>query len=160
MRRLIMTTVAVLATLGPVLADGLRAKPRPVPAGPLPLLIHNGSLMTQVFDPTSGHLLIQYKDPRPGLWPVGVIPGTVLFDGQIQGPVIAGTAFVFSGFCPPTPYRVIGEALPDMLDPRGPALVLRGPAPLLDPYSCNVITLVATHNSELNFFFYDGEEPR
>ena len=47
-----------------------------------------------------------------------------------------------------------------MLDPRGPALVLRGPAPLLDPYSCNVITLVATHNSELNFFFYDGEGPR
>ena len=123
MRRLIMTTVAVLATLGPVLADGLRAKPRPVPAGPLPLLVHNGSLMTQVFDPTSGHLLIQYKDPRAGLWPVGVIPGTVLFDGQIQGPVIAGTAFVFSDFCPPTPHRVIGEVLPDILDPRGRVVV-------------------------------------
>ena len=82
-------------------------------------------------------------------------PGTVLFDGQIQGPVIAGTAFVFSGFCPPTPYRVIGEVLPDILDPRGPAF---GPAPLLDPYSCNVITLVASHNSELVFVPYG--EPR
>jgi hypothetical protein len=108
MRRLIMTAAALLAALGPVLADGektgaVRAKPRlAAPAAPpLPFLVHNGSLMSQVFDPTSGHLLIQYKDPRPGLSPVGVIPGTVLFDGQIQGPVIAGTAFVFSGFCPP-----------------------------------------------------------
>jgi hypothetical protein len=150
-----MTAAALLAALGPVLADGektgaVRAKPRlAVPAAPpLPFLVHNGSLMSQVFDPTSGHLLIQYKDPRPGLWPVGVIPGTVLFDGQIQGPVIAGTAFVFSGFCPPTPYRVIGEVLPDG------TLVLRGPAPLLDPYSCNVITLVASHNSELVFVPY------
>jgi hypothetical protein len=151
MGRLIATTAALLATLGPVLADGVRARPRPAPAGPLPLLVHNGSLMTQAFDPTSGSLLIQYKDPRPGLWPVGVIPGTVLFDGQIQGPVIAGTAFVFSGFCPPTPYRVIGEVLPDG------ALVLRGPAPLLDPYSCNVITLVASYNSELLFVPYYGE---
>jgi hypothetical protein len=81
MRRLIATAAALLATLGPVLADGVRARPRPASAGSLPLLVHNGSLMTQAFDPTNGSLLIKYKDPRPGLWPVGVIPGTVLFDG-------------------------------------------------------------------------------
>jgi hypothetical protein len=140
MNRFQMAVAALLAVLGPAMADG----PGTPPPG-LPLLVHNGSLMAQQFDPTSGHLLIQYKDPRPGLWPVGVIPGTVLFDGQMRGPTIAGTAFVFSGFCPPTPYRVVGG-----LQPNG-VLVLTGPAPLVDPYSCNVITLVASHNSQLVF---------
>jgi hypothetical protein len=139
-----LIALALLASLGPALADGgSRA-----PMGSLPLLVHNGSLMSQVFDPTSGHLLIQYKDPRPGLWPVGVIPGTVLFDGQMRSPTIAGTAFVFSGFCPPTPYRVVGG-----LQPNG-VLVLTGGAPLVDPYSCNVLTLVASHNSQLVFTPY------
>ena len=146
MNRLLTATAALLCALAPALADGPRA---PAPRAPgLPLLVHNGSLMVQTFDPTSGHLLIQYKDPRPGLWPVGVIPGTVLFDGQIQGPTIAGTAFVFSGFCPPTPYRVAGA-----LQPNG-VLVLTGGAPLVDPYSCNVITLVASPNSQLVFTPY------
>jgi hypothetical protein len=44
MRRLIMTAVAVLATLDPVLADGLRA--RPAPAGPLPPQPSQSCLMT------------------------------------------------------------------------------------------------------------------
>ena len=42
--RLIMTTAAVLATLGPVLADGLPA--RPAPAGPLPPQPSQSCLMT------------------------------------------------------------------------------------------------------------------
>jgi hypothetical protein len=154
-----MTAAALLAALGPVLADGektgaVRAKPRlAAPAAPpLPFLVHNGSLMSQVFDPTSGHLLIQYKDPRPGLSPVGVIPGTVLFDGQIPRPGHRRHRVRLQRLLPTTPYRVIGEVLPDG------ALVLRGPAPLLDPYSCNVITLIASHNSELVFVPYG--EPR
>jgi hypothetical protein len=44
MRRLIITAAAVLATLGPVLADGLRA--RPAPAGPLPPQPSQSCLMT------------------------------------------------------------------------------------------------------------------
>jgi hypothetical protein len=44
MRRLIMTMAAVLATLDPVLADGLRA--RPAPAGPLPPQPSQSCLMT------------------------------------------------------------------------------------------------------------------
>jgi hypothetical protein len=140
----LFATVAMLLVTCPALAGGV---PR-VAARPLPLLVHNGSLMTQVFDPTSGHLLIQYKDPRPGLWGVGVIPGTVLIDAQLRGPTIAGTAFVFSGICPPTPYRVAGG-----VSPAG-VVVLRGGAPLLDPYSCNVLTLVPSQNSELVFTPY------
>ena len=105
-----LATIAMLLTIGPAFAGGVPRAPHA--AAPLPLLVHNGSLMSQVFDPTSGHLLIQYKDPRPGLWPVGVIPGTVLIDAQLRGPTIAGTAFVFSGFCPPTPYRVAGGVAP------------------------------------------------
>jgi hypothetical protein len=44
MRRLIITAAAVLATLGPVLADGLRA--RPAPAGLLPPQPSQSCLMT------------------------------------------------------------------------------------------------------------------
>jgi hypothetical protein len=44
MRRLIMTAAAVLATLDPVLADGLRA--RPAPAGPPPPQPSQSCLMT------------------------------------------------------------------------------------------------------------------
>lgn len=142
--KLSATVAALLAAIGPALAGG----PPPQAHPPLPLLVHNGSLMTQVFDPSSGHLLIQYKDPRPGLWPVGVIPGTVLVDAQVRPTSIAGTAFVFSGVCPPTPYRVVGDASPQGM------VVLRGPAPLVDPYSCNVIELVPSQNSELVFTPY------
>jgi hypothetical protein len=44
MRRLITTAAAVLATLDPVLADGLRA--RPAPAGPPPPQPSRSCLMT------------------------------------------------------------------------------------------------------------------
>jgi hypothetical protein len=134
-----LTALALLAMLGPALADSgtsLRVAE----------LVHNGSLMTQIFDPASGHLLIQYKDPRPDLEAVGVIPGTVLFDGQLDGLKITGTAFMFSDICPPTPYRMNGG-----LKLNG-GLLLTGRAPVVDPSNCNVIALVARNGpSNLDF---------
>jgi hypothetical protein len=54
--------VSSLAVVILARADG--GAPRAAP-GPLPLLVHNGSLMTQVFDPSSGHLLIQSPPFEP-----------------------------------------------------------------------------------------------
>jgi hypothetical protein len=82
---------------------------------------------------------------RPSsLWDWGVRPGTLLFEGAWQGPVLAGTAFVFG--CGPIPYNVSGGT-----DPNG-MLVLRGPAPVvaISPF-CGVIGWDWTANSTLVF---------
>jgi len=108
---------------------------------------HNGSLVSVLSLPNGG-MEIQYVQPRVGMLEVGVRPGTILVQGRWGGPppgTLTGTAFVFSGICPPTPYRVEGSMAPDG------SLVLTGPAPVVDPYSCGVLGLVPSENSVLVF---------
>ncbi len=147
-----MKTVASLALVlalcsSAALADG--------PGGPPPLqglpppqgAIHNGSLVSVLSLPNGG-MQIQYVQPRVGMLEVGVRPGTILVQGRWGGPppgIMTGTAFVFSGICPPTPYRVEGSIAPDG------SLVLTGPAPVVDPSSCGVLGLVPPENSVLVF---------
>ena len=64
----------------------------------------------------NGGMQIQYIQPRMGLLEIGVRPGTILLQGRWSGPppgLLTGTAFVFTGVCPPTPYRVEGATAPD-----------------------------------------------
>jgi hypothetical protein len=133
------------------------------PDGPPPLealppaqgAIHNGSLVSVLSLPNGG-MQIQYIQPRVGLLEVGVRPGTILLQGRWSGPppgLLTGTAFVFTGICPPTPYRVEGSMAPDG------SLVLTGPAPVVDPYSCTVVGLVPSANSVLVFQQLDAVSP-
>ena len=133
------------------------------PDGPPPLealppaqgAIHNGSLVSVLSLPNGG-MQIQYIQPRVGLLEVGVRPGTILLQGRWSGPppgLLTGTAFVFTGICPPTPYRVEGSTAPDG------SLVMTGPAPVVDPYSCVVVGLVPSANSVLVFQQLDGASP-
>jgi hypothetical protein len=116
------------------------AAPAPPPRA---MLVHNGSLMELAALP-GGLIEIRYVEPRPGLWEVGVRPGTALIRGRWNGPVLNAQAFVYS-FCGPTPYPVSGGIGP------GNVLTLTGPAPIVDPYSCGVLGLAWTGNSTLVF---------
>jgi hypothetical protein len=139
------------------LAGGPDGPPPPQEASPpLQGAIHNGSLVSVLSLPNGG-MQIQYIQPRVGLLDVGVRPGTILLQGRWSGPppgLLTGTAFVFTGICPPTPYRVEGSMVPDG------SLVLTGPAPVVDPYSCTVVGLVPSANSVLVFQQFDAANPR
>ena len=86
---------------------------------------HNGSLMEmQVCD--GGGMTISYTRPRRGLIGVGVISGTLLFDGVEQaGGVISGQARRFDKTCGPVLYPVTGHN-------HGGSIILQGDAPKLD----------------------------
>jgi len=108
------------------------------------LVTHNGSLMEVIklqFDTVE----IRYVQPRPGLWEIGVRPGTVLLRGKWVGPTLYATAVVFSGECAPIPYPVSG-----FVDQNN-VLVLQGPSPWVDPESCRVLGPGAPHKSTLVF---------
>ena len=70
---------------------------------------HNGSLMEmQVCD--GGGMSISYLRPRQGLVAVGVLSGTLLFDGvEHAGGAISGQARRFSKTCGPITYPVTGQ---------------------------------------------------
>jgi hypothetical protein len=118
------------------------ASPPPPPTA-RNLLLHNGSLMELIGLP-AGMIEIRYVEPRPGLWGVGVRPGTLLIRGQWNGAMLNAQAFVFS-FCGATPYPVSGGV--DLNN----VLMLTGLAPIVDPYSCGVLSAAPTHNSVLVF---------
>jgi hypothetical protein len=135
-------TVASTATM----ADGMPVAAAP----PAPrLLLHNGSLMQLAVLP-GGRIEIQYAQPRPGLWEIGVRPGTVLLRGQWSGGVLNAEARVFAGACGAPVYPVTGGINADGV------LVLSGPAPLVDPWTCVVYGYAWTSNSTLTFFPTNG----
>lgn len=115
-----------------------------MPAQAQQFALHNGSLM--VVEPYGqGRMNIRYSQPRPGLWEVGVRPGTLLINGRWANGALYATAFVFPPGCPPAPYPVKGVATPDGV------LTLIGPAPLVDPYLCAILGVVWSANSTLVF---------
>ncbi len=150
----IMLLSTLLATQA-ALAGGFDGPPPQEALPPAQGAIHNGSLVSVLSLPNGG-MQIQYIQPRVGLLEVGVRPGMILLQGRWSGPppgLLTGTAFVFTGICPPTPYRVEGSMTPDG------SLVLTGLAPVVDPYSCAVVGLVLSANSVLVFQQLDAASP-
>jgi uncharacterized protein YecT (DUF1311 family) len=93
-------------------------------------LQHNGSGL-QIFNGRHDHVEFRYTSVRPGL---SAREGEVLFRGVMsEGGRIAGTAFVFKQGCPPAPYDVSGTQ-------TARRIVLRGPAPVHEPGSCDIAT--------------------
>jgi hypothetical protein len=114
----------------------------PASAGEARYAGHNGSLMS--IEGHAGFVTIRYLEPKPSLWDWGVRPGTLLFEGAWNGPVLVGTAYVFG--CGPIPYKVSGAP-----DANG-VLVLRGLAPVVAIWPfCGVIGWEWTGNSTLVF---------
>ncbi len=126
----------IAARSRPVLLVG--AKP-PVP-GPQPMAVsaepssaywnHDGSLMLLFSDGAKQKIF--YETPRIGLVDTGIAPGTLLFEGQRNGPTIVGTAYQFYRRCKSEGYRVSGNTSKDLRQ-----ITLKGKAPLLDA-SCNI----------------------
>jgi hypothetical protein len=137
MQKFALIFVALAFTSGSANAEALPAPPM--------LATHNGSLMEVI--PLAGNRVeIRYADPRPGLWGVGVQPGSVLIRGQWFGDRLEAIAHVFAAGCGPIPYAVTGGA-----DPNNGVLTLVGPAPIVDPYSCFMLGFAPTVNSTLVF---------
>lgn len=86
---------------------------------------HNGSLM--IYWSTGTSRVFAYQIPRPAIAALGVIPGTVLFAGEVDNAArsLTGRAFVFAPGCAPIPYPVQGVSA----DPTG--ITLEGPAPIV-----------------------------
>jgi hypothetical protein len=144
-----MLLSTLLATQA-ALAGGFDGPPPQEALPPAQGAIHNGSLVSVLSLPKGG-MQIQYIQPRVGLLEVGVRPGMILLQGRWSGPppgLLTGTAFVFTGICPPTPYRV-----------EGSTTVLTGLAPVGDPYSCPVVGLVPSADSVLVFQQLDAASP-
>ena len=76
---------------------------------------HNGSIMR--LQAQGNQRWLSYEVPRNVLRKAGVRPGTLLFNGVKQGNWYAGTAHVFSKYCPGNPleYSVEGPVRGDQL---------------------------------------------
>jgi peptidoglycan/xylan/chitin deacetylase (PgdA/CDA1 family) len=128
----------IVARSRPVLPRLVGTKP-PVP-GPQPMAVstgpssaywnHGGSLMRLVSDGAKQKIF--YETPRIGLVDTGIAPGTLLFEGQRNGPTLVGTAYQFYRGCKSQEYRISGNTSKDLRQ-----ITLKGKAPLLDA-SCNI----------------------
>ncbi|TYC54069.1 hypothetical protein FMN50_13090 [Rhodobacterales bacterium] len=77
--------------------------------------MHNGSVMRLEAD--GNQRWLSYEVPRDALRSAGVVQGTLLFNGVMEGNRYKGTARVFSKFCPgqPLEYRAEGPVRSDQL---------------------------------------------
>ncbi len=91
--------LALLAFVLLVLPSALRAES---------LWWHNGSVM--ILHAQGDQRIFEYYEPRRLMQAAGVRPGTLLFNGQLQGEQYQGTARVFSKHClgAPLAYAVSG----------------------------------------------------
>ena len=133
--------------LGSCLAAALLIGVAALPAnGEESIWSHNGSLVRWT---SSGQdRWLYYVEPRPSLAATAVRPGTLLFQGQRTGNILAGTAYVFSENCSPTPYHVEGVIYSET-DVR-----LDGAVPVVDPYSCEVVDYTWDGNNAALRFHY------
>lgn len=156
MRRLLMAALALLCA-GSVYAD--EPGPDAGPGPPLPpphgqYASHNGSLM--LITPFPNHEIeISYVRPSPVLGDL-VVPGDVVLRGQWQPDGwMNGTAYVFPPRpCPAIPYEVRGTANPDL---RG-QLVMKGAAPVVDPYTCHVVGHTTYSANATLVFMVQGQQ--
>ncbi|MEZ5925251.1 MAG: caspase family protein [Hyphomicrobiaceae bacterium] len=101
------------------------------PAGGPTLWMHNGSTMRLEANGVRRRFL--YDRPRKALEARGVVPGTLLFDGEKRGDWYVGTAYVFSESCGPLAYQVEGPVAADLT-----TVTMTGQAPKVDG-SCTVV---------------------
>ena len=144
MTRAAIAAALIAAWLSPTLAQ----PPVPPPPSNGGLVTHNGSLMAVEVGPDGRRVLIRYVDPRPAMRAF-VVPGTVLVEGRWTAPgVFSGVSHSY--WCGHAyPYAVTGG-----IELVTGGLVLQGPAPIIDPYSCAVLWYEWTGNSTLRFELY------
>jgi len=87
---------------------------------------------------------IVYQQVRPTLWGTYAAPGHVLVHGRWRQGVLYATAYTFLGRCGPIPYQVSGGE-------ENGALILRGAAPLIEPWTCQILQWVWNEDSVLAF---------
>lgn len=93
---------------------------------------HNGSIMRLVQQGNS--VRIFYEEPREGLLPHGVRPGTMLFEGELDANLyLEGMSRIFSSRCGEMDYYVYGQFR------RNGDFTLAGAAPVLERNGCRVI---------------------
>ena len=137
MKRALTAAIAALSIAGTAFAADAPA-PRPAPR----IVSHNGSIMQVV---VLGHDMVDivYMKPKPELWGYAW-PGTVLVHGKWRDGILYATVYSVSR-CGPVPYQVSGRV------DANEVLVLTGPAPLLDPLTCQVLQWIWSANSVLTF---------
>lgn len=94
------------------------------------LWTHNGSLMR--LDANGKRRTFSYENPRPGMRKAGAKPGDIVFEGERDGQLYYGTAYIYSKSCGRQGYAVEGRVT---AGDRG--VILEGEAPVLDS-GCNV----------------------
>ncbi len=107
----------------------------PVPAPPraqrgseqkVSLWTHNGSVLYLTVKGINGRRFY-YQTPRQSMAAVGVVSGTMLFDGHAEGNKYIGTAYVFYRNCGAIPYEVSGP-----ISANDEEVTLHGRAPRLN----------------------------
>ena len=93
---------------------------------------HNGSAVALFANGPSR--VFRYESPRPGMRDLGVLKGTLLFNGTKSGDTYSGTAYIFSSHCGATPYSVAGNVSRD-----GKLVTLAGNAPSMFDSACHPI---------------------
>jgi hypothetical protein len=92
---------------------------------------HNGSQVS--LSAEGPRRQFHYQVPADHLLPLGVLPGTLLFDGRRNGNQYSGTAYVFSKLCGALPYAVASPVSPDQR-----TVTMYGKAPIVDS-SCRAV---------------------
>lgn len=94
--------------------------------------LHNGS---EVVLQISGKLRsFYYYKPKASLTDAGINPGTLLFEGRVDGNKYSGTAYRFSSKCPVRSYRVSGP-----IKNEGSKVILQGQVRQLDQQTCSLL---------------------
>lgn len=106
---------------------------------------HNGSIMRLVEQGNT--VRIYYEQPRDGLLPHGVRPGTLLFEGEMDRNLyLEGMSRIFSSRCGEMDYYVYGQYR------RDGDFTLNGAAPVLEANGCRVVDNVYQgDNANLRF---------
>jgi len=123
------------------------------PTDPPRYVAHNGSLMLVYVNKDEDKVWITYAQPRPGLQAIGVVPGTLLVEGQWRQGAFSGISHLYTPQCGPMPYRVSGT-----VDQASGALILEGGVPRVWGGTCAVADYVwSPTNSHLEFTRVDGQ---
>jgi hypothetical protein len=108
--------------------------------------MHNGSVMR--LEAKGKSRRFYYDTPREGLVKQGARSGTLLFEGERDGAIYSGTAYIFKSGCKPSPYAVAGDVSED-----DRTITMTGDAPRFDS-ECKV---TGTKKDTLIFSYVPGE---
>ena len=138
MKRMLLAALAVLAGFASANAQALYN--------------HNGSIMRVVEQGNTVRIL--YEQPRQGMAQIGVRPGTLLFEGELDANrYLEGLSRIFSARCGELDYYVYGQYQ------RSGDFTLNGAAPVLEAGGCRVIDNIYDGANANLFFAYLREAP-